>query len=266
MFGRKRPVVASPEGRKVHRKRLKREDRIEKDPTLPSRAEVPLLFDRIASRYDLLNRILSFGMDVRWRRRVASRLREKPGETILDLACGTCDLLIEAFGGIPGTKRGLGVDMAGRMLAIGREKIARRGLDGRITLVRGDGTRLPIADGTIDSAMIAFGIRNMTDPGRALSELYRVLRPGGRLAILEFSLPSNRWVRAVYLVYFRHVLPRVGGAISRNQTAYRYLNRTVESFAYGKKFGRMMESAGFARLRIEPLTFGIATIYCGDKG
>jgi demethylmenaquinone methyltransferase/2-methoxy-6-polyprenyl-1,4-benzoquinol methylase len=204
-------------------------------------------------------------MDVRWRRRVARRLRDAPHRTILDLACGTCDLVIAALEAAPDTDTALAVDMAGRMLDIGREKVHRRGFSGRIAIVRGDGQRLPVGDDTIDFATVAFGIRNMPEPGRALGELYRSLRPGGRLAVLEFSLPRSPFVRAVYLAYFRHVLPRIGGLVSGDPAAYRYLNRTAESFPSGEAFGRMMEKAGFRAIRIEPLTFGVATMYCGEK-
>ena len=184
---------------------------------------------------------------------------------LLDLACGTCDLAIAALDAAPDVRAAVAIDPAGRMLEIGREKLARHGLGARVSIVRGDGRHLPLGDGAIDFATIAFGIRNIPGPLDALAELRRVLRPGGRLAVLEFSLPGNPVVRAAYLAYFRHVLPRVGGLVSGDPTAYRYLNRTVESFPSGVAFAGMMEKAGFDGIRIESLTFGVATLYCGEK-
>ena len=240
----------------VHQKRCR---------AAPSKVDSHLLFDRISSRYDLLNRLLSLGRDIHWRREVALIMRGVPHESVLDLACGTCDLIIAAFANNHDIRWGLGVDMAEKMLAIGKDKLADQNLDTKIGLVRGDGMRIPVADDSIDFAMIAFGIRNMIDPLKSLSELYRVLKSGGRLSVLEFSMPENQPVRVAYLIYFRYILPLAGGIISGDRRAYRYLNRTVESFPHGKEFGRMMEKAGFANLQIRPLTFGIATIYCGDK-
>lgn len=224
-----------------------------------------VLFDRIAARYDLLNRLLSFGMDIRWRRQVSSMIREVPHERVLDIACGTGDLILAALSRLDDIECGVGVDMAGKMLEIGKRKIANRKHDGKASLVKGDGLQLPVTDEAFDVAMIAFGIRNMADPGRALTEMYRILKPGGRLAVLEFSIPRNPLFRSVYLIYFRHILPLIGRAVSGDPYAYRYLNRTVESFFPRDVFRRIVEDAGFTNLRVKPLSFGIATIYCGDK-
>ena len=183
----------------------------------------------------------------------------------MDLACGTCDLILAAFAEDGGIRRGIGIDKSSGMLRIGREKVTRRNLDHRIRLARGDGSRLPVASRSIDFGMISFGISNMVDPPRVLLELHRVLKPGGRLAVLEFSLPENRAFRGIYLLYFRHLLPRIGGAISGDRSAYRYLNRTVETFARGEAFTRSLEGAGFREIRTRPLSMGIATIYCGEK-
>ena len=230
-----------------------------------SRADSYRMFDRISQRYDLLNRLLSFGRDHGWRKEVARITRESSPRTVLDLACGTCDLILAAFEENDDIETGVAVDMAGRMLSIGKEKVSKNHLDPRINLIRGDGMRIPLGRETVDFAMIAFGIRNMDDPAGALSELHRVLKTGGRLAVLEFSIPEKRLFRVVYLVYFRYILPFVGGIISGDLRAYRYLNRTVEAFSSGDAFGRFMEGAGFRNLRIIPLTCGLATIYCGEK-
>jgi len=232
----------------------------------PSKADSHKMFDRISSRYDLLNRILSLGIDSLWRRRLALMMREYSHRTVLDLACGTCDLVLSSFRRNPDIECGIGIDMAGRMLDIGKRKIHNRGLSNRISLSLGDGMELPLADRSIDFAMISFGIRNMVDPAKALAELRRVLTPDGHLAVLEFSIPENRIFRALYLLYFRKLLPLIGGIVSGDRFAYNYLNRTVETFYYGKAFCEMMRAAGFGDIRSRPLTFGIATIYIGSAG
>lgn len=231
-----------------------------------SRADSYRMFDRISPRYDFLNHLLSFGRDRGWRREVSRIVRESRHQSILDLACGTCDLILSAFEENDDIHCGVGIDMAGKMLSIGKEKVSRKHLDARICLVRGDGMRIPLGRETVDLAMIAFGIRNMNDPHKSLSEIHRVLKSGGRLVVLEFSIPKNRVSRVAYLAYFRYILPLVGGILSRDLRAYRYLNRTVENFFSDSAFGRMMENAGFRDLRFMPLTFGITTIYSGDKG
>lgn len=236
------------------------------DEREPSRREVWRMFDQIAPRYDLLNRLLSGGLDVIWRRRMARHLPEKPGLELLDLATGTADqifcLLDAAKGRIA---RATGMDMAEKMLAIGRGKAGRRGLSDIVSLCVGDATAIPGDDASYDVATISFGIRNVVDVPAALAEMRRVLRPGGRALILEFSLPSSRWFRPVYLFYLRHVLPVLGGLLSGDRQAYRYLNRTIEGFPYGDAFCELMRNAGFQGARSHPLSMGIASIYSGDR-
>lgn len=224
------------------------------------------MFDRIAHRYDLLNRLLSFRQDVAWRKRLAKLLPERPGLRVLDLATGTGDVLLSLHQCSGRVVSGVGVDMAGNMLAFGRRKIADRGLDQDLRMVRGDAMCIGFQDASFDVVTIAFGIRNVSDVPRALREMRRVLAPGGRALVLEFSLPGNALFRGAYLFYFRHVLPRIGALISGDRYAYRYLNQTVESFPYGEAFCFLMRDAGFERVRAHPLTFGIATIYEGDAG
>lgn len=229
-----------------------------------SRRQVWKMFDRISHRYDLLNRLLSAGQDTRWRARVAAHLPAGPDLRVLDLATGTADLLISMF------KRrrlssGVGIDMAEKMLEIGREKLKARDLDHQISLETGDATRIPFEDDSFDAVTISFGIRNVEDVEGCLKEMRRVLQSGGRAIVLEFSLPSNRIVRQGYLFYFRHILPKLGGLISGDQSAYAYLNKTVETFPYGESFCDLMREAGFTAVQQRPLTFGIATIYQGDK-
>jgi demethylmenaquinone methyltransferase/2-methoxy-6-polyprenyl-1,4-benzoquinol methylase len=233
------------------------------DQLTPERENVHRMFDRIAHRYDLLNHLLSANRDKAWRQRMIALFPEGDRLEHLDLATGTADQLLTAYdsGRI---SRGIGLDPSEKMLALGRKKITSRSLEQALTLQSGNAEQLPFADRTFDLLTISFGIRNVTDVPRALSEMQRVLRPGGRALILEFSLPSNRLVRKSYLFYFRHILPRLGGLISGDSYAYRYLNRTVETFPYGHAFCSLMSDAGLRNVRENRLTFGIATIYQGD--
>ncbi len=223
------------------------------------------MFDRIAPRYDLLNRLLSFGADVSWRGKVARFLRPQQGQHVLDLATGTADQLLVLFEKSNKVKSGIGMDLAEKMLEIGRKKIDKRGLSGILCLKAGDATDIPAHDNQFDAATMSFGIRNVTDVAKALLEVYRVLKPGGRLLVLEFSLPKIRWVCSTYLFYLRHVLPPIGALVSGDPHAYRYLNETIESFPCGETFCEMFRIAGFAAVTTHPMTFGVATIYHGDK-
>lgn len=223
------------------------------------------MFDRIAHSYDLLNRTLSLGRDVAWRKRMAGMLPDRSEQHVLDLATGTADQILSFFRASDAIRSGVGLDLAEQMLDRGRAKIATRGLSERISLEVGDASRIPFGDGTFDAVSISFGIRNVADVRAALSEMYRVLKAGGRALILECSLPSNRLLRKIYLLYFRHVLPRLGGLISGDFEAYRYLNETVETFPSSAAFCALMEEAGFREVAAHPQTLGVATIYVGDK-
>lgn len=223
------------------------------------------MFDRIAPRYDLLNRLLSAGRDVAWRRRMANFLPDRGPLHLLDVATGTGDQVFSLLASNRGVVRATGVDMAERMLDVGREKALRKGLADVVRLSTGDATALPEPDASYDVATISFGIRNVIDVPRALREMARVLKPGGRVLILEFSLPTAPVLRPLYLFYLRHVLPLVGGLLSGDLKAYRYLNVTIESFPYGEAFCRLLREAGFVEVRANPLTLGVATIYQGDR-
>ena len=231
----------------------------------PSRREVWRMFDRISHRYDLLNRLLSGRQDVAWRRKLVTLLPTRDGLRVLDLATGTGDVLLELWRGCPRVRCGIGMDMAGKMLAIGRDKVEQRGLASKNAMVRANAEAIAAADASVDVVTIAFGIRNVSDVPLALREMHRVLTPGGRALILEFALPSNALFRALYLFYFRNVLPRIGALISGDAYAYKYLNQTVESFPYGEGFLALMRDAGFRDTKAHSLTFGIANIYQGDK-
>lgn len=224
------------------------------------------MFDRIAPRYDVLNRLLSGRRDVAWRRRLARCLAGRRGVRLLDLATGTGDQILHLLDAGADLSEAVGMDMAEQMLARGRAKIAARGLADRVHLQTGDATQIPAVDAAFDAVTIAFGIRNVGDVTGALREMRRVLRPGGRALVLEFSLPANALMRAGYTFYLRHLLPILGGLLSGDAAAYRYLNRTIEAFPYGDAFCALMREAGFAEVSATPLTWGVATLYQGDKG
>jgi demethylmenaquinone methyltransferase/2-methoxy-6-polyprenyl-1,4-benzoquinol methylase len=222
------------------------------------------MFDAIARRYDLLNHLLSGGADLYWRWRAIRGLGLTGRETLLDVCTGTCDVAIEALrrGGVA---RAVGLDFAGEMLRHGREKLRRRGYAGQVGLVRGDAVRLPLCDRSIDVMTIAFGIRNVQSPAAACQEMARVLKPGGRLAVLEFSTPSLPVVRQVYLWYFKHVLPRIGRLVSSHSDAYTYLPTSVGSFLTPASFTNVLTAAGFREIRSTPLTLGVVYLYVATK-
>lgn len=222
------------------------------------------MFDRIAPRYDLLNHLLSFNRDKAWRRRMAALLPTRTNLKLLDLATGTGDQLLALYN-TGKIVSGVGLDPAEKMLEIGKQKIARLGLGDKLTLSVGSGEEIPFADKSFDVVTISFGIRNVTDVAKSLREMHRVLKADGRALILEFSLPRSRVIRAGYLFYFRHILPTLGGIISGDREAYKYLNQTVETFPHGEDFAALMREAGFESVKATPLTFGVASIYQGDK-
>ncbi len=238
---------------------------LKREKDTPTRVEVWRMFDRISKRYDLLNRVLSFGQDAVWRNKVVKHLTDRNEQYVLDVATGTGDQLISLIMKSAKIAGAVGVDMAGKMLGVGRSKMIKYKMSETVTLVRGDAVRLPCFRNTFDAVTVAFGIRNVTDVSQALREMFRVLNSKGRVIILEFSLPANPVCKTVYLFYFRFILPPIGSLISGDRYAYRYLNRTVESFPYGRSFCALMEKSGFQDVYERPLTFGIATIYCGEK-
>lgn len=229
--------------------------------------DVASMFDAIAPKYDLLNRVLSLGIDRQWRRqavKMAGHALQRPPRRILDVATGTADLAIEALK--LGPEEVVGVDIAEEMLAVGRAKLRARHLEHRITLAYGDAEALAFEDGAFDVVLVAFGVRNFEDLGAGLRELRRVLRPGGALVVLEFSRPRAFPMKQLYGVYSRHVLPRVGRAVSGDSGAYEYLPESIRAFPDGEDFLRVMGEAGFRSLKEKRLTFGIASLYRGLAG
>ena len=229
-------------------------------------AKIAGMFDAIARRYDTLNRVLSAGSDVRWRRRAVRALELTGVERVLDVCTGTADLAIEAAAGSSGhAARVVGVDFAGAMLAIGHAKVQRAGLADRVQLVRGDATRLPVPDESFDAAMVAFGIRNVVDTNAGCRELRRVVRPGGRVAILEFGMPRVPGLGAAYRSYFRHILPRVGRLVSRHSDAYSYLPASVAEFPSGDAFVTLLRTAGFSSVRVVRMAMGAVYLYVAER-
>jgi len=218
------------------------------------------MFDAIAPRYDLLNHLLSAGIDRRWRAAAIRSLKLTGSESLLDVCCGTADVALEARRG-RGAARVIGVDFSGAMLTLGHRKIATAGEASRILVVRGDAMRLPAAARSVDAVTVAFGIRNVQRPEVACAEMARVLRPGGRLAVLEFGVPRIPGIRPLYQWYFTHILPLVGRAISGHNAAYSYLPASVGTFAPPSEFVETLRRAGFTDIAADPLTFGIVYLY-----
>ena len=223
------------------------------------------MFDAIARNYDLLNRVLSAGLDQRWRARAVRALALQPHETLLDLCTGTADVALAAITGATPPRRVIGVDFSHEMLRIGLRKTRDRRLAGPIVLTRGDAMQLPLASGSMDAAVIAFGIRNVQRPEAAIAELSRALRPGGRVAVLEFGLPTSPLFRRLYLSYANRLLPAVGRLISRHASAYEYLPESVSRFPPPEAFGRLLQAHGFPHVEITPLTLGIVYLYVARK-
>lgn len=240
------------------------------DPTRPTRpdqdpARIAAMFDAISARYDLLNHLLSAGLDRRWRARAVAALELSGGETVLDLCTGTADLAMASVRSQNGwTGRVIGVDFAARMLRLGQVKL-RQARVTQVRLVRGDAACIPVASGSIDAVMIGFGIRNVSDPAAVCAEMLRVLRPGGQLVILEFGIPRLPGLRAVYLWYFRRVFPLLGRVISRHRDAYAYLPASVTAFSSPEAISALLDRAGFSKVRSAPLTFGIVYQYVAMK-
>ncbi len=223
---------------------------------------VEAMFDAVAPRYDLLNRLLSAGIDRYWRSRAVRMLSDEQPQRVLDVATGTADLAIKIERTLH-PRETIGIDLSTEMLQRGREKVERKGLAPRISLQRADAADLPFADAAFDAAFVAFGVRNFEDLDAGLGDIRRVLRPGGSLVVLEFSRPRAFPIKQLYDWYSHHLLPRIGGLLSPDEGAYEYLPNSVAVFPDGPNFLRRMEAVGFSDLEWAPLTFGIASLYKG---
>ncbi|HBB90246.1 MAG: bifunctional demethylmenaquinone methyltransferase/2-methoxy-6-polyprenyl-1,4-benzoquinol methylase [Bacteroidetes bacterium GWF2_49_14] len=221
------------------------------------------MFNDIAGSYDFLNHLLSLNIDKIWRRKAIKTLKAVTPKKILDIATGTGDLALAALSLKP--EKIVGVDVSEGMLAVAMDKIARRSLSSTITFVTAPCENLPFSDSSFDAAMVAFGVRNFEDPEQGLREIFRVLRPGGKLVVLEFSLPRQKWILSLYRWYFHRVLPSIGKLFSRDLAAYRYLPESVEAFPKGNEFVELLNRGGFSSSTYQSLTFGICGMYTGLK-
>ena len=226
--------------------------------------QVASMFDSIASRYDFLNRFLSLGIDHCWRKKAISYLNNKKINHLLDIATGTADMALMAYRQIQPTKI-TGIDISEGMMQYGRIKIEQKGLIDKIQLSLGDSTAIPFEAAQFDGAMVAFGVRNFANLEKGLQEIYRVLTPGSKLVILEFSQPTSFWFKPIYTFYMKWVTPTVGRLFSGNKAAYTYLNESVIAFPEGVAFLTILEQAGFRNVSLQKLSLGICRIYCGSK-
>ena len=234
-----------------------------KDSSEGKKKQVTRMFDTISGEYDKLNRVISFGTDIRWRKRVVSILTPRKPKRILDIATGTGDLAIALKQ--TGAEKIVGLDISPGMLDIGKQKVSALQLDQTIDMVIGDSEKLAFEDGSFDAATVAFGVRNFENLKQGLSEIYRVLRPGGTLVVLETSVPRNFPFKQGYYFYSRYLLPVIGRIFSRDRSAYRYLSESAASFPYGEAFNNILKEIGFIGIECKPQTFGVASIYVATK-
>ena len=232
---------------------------------MPKKENIKEMFDGIAPSYDRLNHVLSLGVDKCWRRRALKEVVDGSVQQILDVACGTGDSTIALAKGAALGSRVTGVDISEGMMALVMRKAAHEGVHDRIRLQAADAEALPFAEGSYHRVFCAFGIRNFEHKEKGLSEFRRVLKPGGKAVILELSVPRNRVVRWAYDLYFSRLLPRIGGALSGDRAAYRYLPASVHNFPSPKDFCRMMEEAGFRAVRCRTFTFGLCRMFAGTR-
>jgi len=225
--------------------------------------QVAEMFDNISERYDLLNHLLSLSIDKGWRKKVVKMASEGEPKLILDVATGTADLAIALAKAHP--EKITGIDISAGMLSVGREKVAKKNMSSLISLEQADSEDLPFGDNTFDAITVAFGVRNFENLEKGLAEMLRVLKPGGRLLVLEFSQPQSFPFKQVYNFYFKYMLPTIGKLVSKDSRAYTYLPESVKAFPYGDAFSAIMKKVGYENGRRIPVTFGIATIYEGKK-
>lgn len=231
-----------------------------KTTQLPPKKDSWKMFNRISPSYDKINRILSFGLDLSWRKQLVHYLPKKKDIYLLDVATGTGDQIIP-FLKMSNIRKITGIDLAKKMLDFAQKKIRSPKVD----FIHADATQLPFQDETFDCITFSFGIRNVSDFKKAITELYRVLKPQGKLLILEFSLPKNRFIRSFHLFYLRNILPTIGGFFSKEKKAYQYLNQTIESFPFGKAFCKCLKDEGFQKTTFVPFTLGSVSLYIAEK-
>ena len=235
-----------------------------KDSELGKKEQVAGMFNDIAFRYDFLNRFLSAGIDVRWRKKAIRQLEKISPKTILDVATGTADVAIMASDMLKSEKI-TGIDISDGMLDIGRKKIQKLGLQNTIELLNGDCETINFNNDSFDAVTVAFGVRNFENLEKGLSEIKRVLKPGGKLVVLEFSKPKSAVVKVLYNLYMKIITPGVGKLFSKNRNAYQYLDESINKFPEGKQFTAILDNLGYSNIYTKPLSLGICSIYCGEK-
>ncbi|HSP11763.1 MAG TPA: bifunctional demethylmenaquinone methyltransferase/2-methoxy-6-polyprenyl-1,4-benzoquinol methylase UbiE [Salegentibacter sp.] len=234
-----------------------------RDSELNKKKQVEQMFDNISGNYDGLNRVISFGTDVKWRKKVIALVAAQNPDSILDIATGTGDLAIQMT---PiNAERIVGLDLSEGMLNVGRKKIAAKNLEERIEMIQGDSEALPFEDNSFDAITVAFGVRNFENLEKGLAEIYRVLKPGGIFVVLETSVPTKFPFKQGYKFYSGNILPLIGKAFSKDKDAYSYLSESAASFPYGENFNNILKKIGFSNVEHQPQTFGVATIYKGSK-
>lgn len=234
-----------------------------KDSDLGKKEQVAKMFDTISSKYDNLNRVISFGVDVKWRKKILKMVAEKNPATILDIATGTGDLAILLSQ--TNAEKIIGLDISSGMLEVGKQKIAHRNLSYKIEMVLGDSEKIPYEDNSFDAVTVAFGIRNFEDLEKGLAEILRVLKPNGIFVILETSIPEKFPFRQGYKLYTKNILPIIGKLFSKDKVAYQYLCDSASIFPYGEKLNNILQQIGFIEVKHLPQTFGVATIYSASK-
>ncbi len=225
--------------------------------------QVATMFNNISGRYDFLNHFLSLGIDIRWRKKAIRELRELQPKLILDVATGTGDFAIQSLDVKP--DKVIGIDISEGMLAVGRKKMIARHVEQKIELLSGDSENLPFEENKFDAVIVAFGVRNFENLEKGLTEIFRVVKPGGKVVILEFSKPSRFPFKQLYYFYFNFVLPKIGRLVSKDQAAYTYLPESVQAFPDGNDFLKILTGIGYKNTACNPLTFGISSLYTGIK-
>jgi demethylmenaquinone methyltransferase/2-methoxy-6-polyprenyl-1,4-benzoquinol methylase len=231
---------------------------------LDKKEQVADMFNSIAYRYDFLNRFLSAGIDVWWRKKAIAQLKASAPKKILDVATGTGDVAILTYKMLRPEKI-TGIDISEGMLELGRKKIEKLGLSEQIELLKGDSEVIRFEDDRFDAITVAFGVRNFQNLEKGLKEMHRVLQPGGKLVVLEFSKSKNRFLSGLFHFYMNVITPAIGKLFAKNKNAYQYLNDSVQAFPEGQTFLNIMHGAGFTQTYLKKLSFGICTIYCGSK-
>lgn len=221
------------------------------------------MFDTISGDYDGLNRVISFGIDIKWRKKVVEIVGRKNPDTILDIATGTGDLAINLAQ--TKAKKIVGLDISSGMLEIGKQKIEKKGLNSTIEMVLGDSENMPFEDNTFDAITVAFGVRNFETLEKGLAEIYRVLKPNGTFVILETSVPTKTPFKQGYNFYTKNILPAIGKIFSKDRSAYKYLSESASVFPYGEALNNILRKIGFIDVKDLPQTFGVATIYTSSK-